>query len=55
MAECGIKSCEKVAIDRMFWPGNPPMPVCGPCKQRALIIAQVMGFFLHTEPIHEDI
>jgi hypothetical protein len=53
MVECGQKSCEATATDRMFWPGNPPISVCEPCKQKALGIARAMGFFLHTEPIND--
>ncbi len=53
MVECGQKNCETPATSRMFWPSQPPSPVCDPCKQKALGIAQAMGFYLHIEPLDD--
>ena len=47
--KCGQKTCEKEATSQMFWPGNPPLPVCESCKLKALGIAAAMGFYLHVE------
>lgn len=51
LMKCGQKTCNAEATCRFFWPGNPPLPSCEPCKERALAAAKAMGFFLHVEPI----
>ncbi len=43
------KRCGNVALDKMYWPGEPPVPICGVCKPQAEAIAEAMGFHLPFE------
>lgn len=41
--------CGEPAAYSMVWPGKPPMPICETHYGMAAGIADVLGFYLHTE------
>lgn len=48
---CGTINCEGHAISLVTWPGKRPVRACVRCKARALVIASLLGFHVHTEPL----
>lgn len=48
--KCVSKDCSSPATFHVFWPDQPSV-MCGPCTQRALNIADAMGFRLTTLPL----
>lgn len=51
MTKCGSAKCEGVAIAKVYWPGNEPIPMCQKCADRARGVADVMGFHLPIEKL----
>jgi hypothetical protein len=47
---CGSDLCLEDAAYVVHWPGRT-IRMCGPCKNRALRIADAMGFALDVEPL----
>jgi hypothetical protein len=47
---CGQETCLEDAAFVVHWPGRT-LKLCARCKDRALRIAEAMGFALTVEPI----
>lgn len=44
--ECSQGDCDNRAEFRFTWPGHPEQHTCGNCSQRAVRVANAMGFYL---------
>lgn len=47
---CKTQSCEAIASNRVHWPGRT-VRLCLGCTERALRLADVMGFVLTIEDL----
>jgi len=52
--KCNQKICDNIAIYKVYWPGRETLFMCAPCKNKALGIAEAMGFFLKVELLEES-
>lgn len=43
--------CQNEATQKVFWPGRPPIRFCDQCAENARHIGDVMGCYIHTEPV----
>lgn len=47
---CSTRTCAEPAEFRVYWPGEVPPPVyCERCRNRALAIAETLGFRVASE------
>jgi rubredoxin len=44
--QCGQHNCYETATHRFTWPGHPESRACYPHAQKAMRLAEAMGFFL---------